>query len=290
MRRGGGRRASFISTKAFDSTLNGGATMTPATTVWGDVDHLKKYDLVILSCEGALNEDDKPAAALKAMYDYESLGGRVFASHWHRYWFSNGPAPVPTIATWRDVAPDPPSPSVGTIDTSFPKGQALAEWLVNVGASMTAGQLSISDGRENVQAVNATLARQWITIPSARRRERWRRDPTRSSNTYRSMLRSVSPRPSNVVARSSTICTCRHRAKPAKTPPGNRSRRVARCAISPRKRRPSNFCCSISPRACNPTTRSPSPRRSTRRNPQRGRADQRGARSSKSRLPMSPGK
>ena len=166
--RAGGRRAtSYISTKAFDATLNGGAMMTPATTVWGDVDHLKKYDLVILSCEGALNEDAKPAAALKAMYDYESLGGRVFASHWHRYWFSNGPAPVPTIASWRDVTPDPPSPSVGTIDTSFPKGQALAEWLFNVGASMTAGQLSIADGRENVQAVNATLARQWITIPSA---------------------------------------------------------------------------------------------------------------------------
>ena len=157
----------YISTKAFDTTLNGGAKLTPATTVWGDVDHLKKYDLMILSCEGALNEDDKPAAALKAMYDYETLGGRVFASHWHRYWFSNGPAPVPTIATWRDVTPDPPSPSVGTIDTSFPKGQALAEWLVNVGASMTAGQLSISDGRENVTAVDATLARSWITIPSA---------------------------------------------------------------------------------------------------------------------------
>jgi hypothetical protein len=164
---GGGGGTSYISTKAFDATLNGGATLTPATTVWGDVDHLKKYDLVILSCEGALNEDSKPATALKAMYDYESLGGRVFASHWHRYWFSNGPAPVPTIATWRDVTPDPPSPSVGTIDTSFPKGQALAEWLVNVGASMTAGQLSISDGRENVTAVKATLARSWITIPSA---------------------------------------------------------------------------------------------------------------------------
>ena len=32
---------------------------------------------------------------------------------------------------------------------------------------MTAGQLSISDGRENVTAVKATLARSWITIPSA---------------------------------------------------------------------------------------------------------------------------
>ena len=160
---------SYRSTKEFDTTLNSGAALSPATSVWADTDHLKKYDLVIMSCEGAVNAQEKPASALKAMYDYQSLGGRVFASHWHRYWFTNGPAPVPTIATWRDGTPDPESPTLGTIDTSFPKGKALSEWLVNVGASMTAGQLNIFDGRENVQAVNPALATQWITIQSTAR-------------------------------------------------------------------------------------------------------------------------
>jgi hypothetical protein len=156
-------------TRQFAPTLNAGATLTPATTVWGDVAHLRAYDILILSCEGALLQNEKPATARQALYDYESLGGRVFASHWHRYWFSDGPMPVPTVGTWRDNN-DPPTPIDGTIDTTFPKGVALSDWLVNVGASTTPGTLSILEARDNVQAVNATIAQQWITIqaPAAR--------------------------------------------------------------------------------------------------------------------------
>jgi hypothetical protein len=150
-------------TRQFAPTLNAGAMLTPAATLWGDVPHLSAYDIVILSCEGDLLPNEKPVAARQALYDYESVGGRVFASHWHRYWFSDGPPPVPTVGTWRDNA-DPPTSIVGTIDTSFPKGQALSDWLVNVGASTTPGQLTILDARDNVQAVNGAIAQQWITI------------------------------------------------------------------------------------------------------------------------------
>jgi hypothetical protein len=154
-----------IASKRFTATLNAGAMFTPATTLWGDVDHLKNYDIVILSCEGDPLEDEKPVTARAALYNYESIGGRVFASHWHRIWFSDGPAPVPQIGTWND-RDDPMDPIEGTIDTSFPKGQALAEWLVNVQASQTLGRLQIGEARDNIQAVNATMARQWITIQS----------------------------------------------------------------------------------------------------------------------------
>jgi hypothetical protein len=163
-RNGGGAANNPTSARAFAPNLNAGATFTPATTVWADVDHLKAYDLIILSCEGATLTNEKPATARQAMYDYESLGGRVFASHWHRIWFSDGPAPVPRIGTWRDNV-DLPAMATGTIDMTFPKGQALAEWLVNVGASTTLGQMSIVDGRDNVQMVDPAVARQWITVP-----------------------------------------------------------------------------------------------------------------------------
>jgi hypothetical protein len=155
--------ANDVATKAFDPSLNGGAAFPPATDLWASVDALKKYDIVILSCEGGTLEAEKPAASRQALYDYASLGGRVFASHWHRFWFSDGPAPVPQVGTWMDRR-EPADPSAGSIDTSFPKGAALADWLVNVNASTTPGQMQIVAPRDNVQAIDTTLARQWITV------------------------------------------------------------------------------------------------------------------------------
>ena len=114
-------------------------------------------------------EADKPMTARQALYDYASLGGRVFASHWHRVWFSNGPQPVPTVGTWSDRT-EPSDPSMGTINTGFPKGQALAQWLVNVGASTTPGQMEINEPRDNIQAVDETLATSWITVQNSNAR------------------------------------------------------------------------------------------------------------------------
>jgi hypothetical protein len=152
-----------VATKRFADGMNGGATLTRSTRLWNDVATLKKYDIVIFSCEGATIENEKPPADRKAVYDYVSQGGRLFASHWHHIWFSGGPAPVPTIGTWRDRQ-DPQDPALGIINTGFPKGAAFADWLVNVGASQTSGQLSIIKARDNMQLVNETLATKWITI------------------------------------------------------------------------------------------------------------------------------
>ena len=156
-------QANDVATKAFASTLNAGAALTPATELWANVDSLKQYDIVILSCEGGVNEQAKPATSRQALYDYASVGGRVFASHWHHLWFSAGPDPVPQVGTWRD-RDQPSDPSVGTIDQSFEKGKALAEWLVNVKASTTLGQMDVIQPRDNIQAVDAGVARQWITV------------------------------------------------------------------------------------------------------------------------------
>lgn len=153
-----------IATKTFDPGLNGGVALQSAKDLWSTTDALRRYDIVIMSCEGNTREMDKPMSARQAMYDYVSLGGRAFASHWHRIWFSHGPAPLPQTGTWRDRNQAPPDPSIGTINTSFPKGQALAEWLVNVQASTTPGQLSINEPRDNIQAVNEMYATRWITV------------------------------------------------------------------------------------------------------------------------------
>jgi hypothetical protein len=52
------------------------------------------------------------------------------------------------------------SPFTSTIDTSFPRGAALSEWLVNVG-STTPGQLIINGAKRTVDSVNMPSQR-WI--------------------------------------------------------------------------------------------------------------------------------
>ncbi|HTM43656.1 MAG TPA: carboxypeptidase-like regulatory domain-containing protein [Polyangiaceae bacterium] len=146
---------------SFAPTLNGGASFQSANDLWASTASLAKYDIVVLSCEGFL--DVKPKAYSDAMYEYASLGGRIFASHWHHSWFSAGPNLVRQIATWNDRI-DPTSPSIATINTSFPKGQALSDWLLNVGASTTPGEMEIHAARDNVQAVNTAYATEWMTI------------------------------------------------------------------------------------------------------------------------------
>lgn len=154
----------------FDTTLNGGATLPYVTDLWASVDSLKKYDIVLLSCEGATFENEKPPATRQAMYDYATQGGRIFASHWHHVWFSKGPDPVPGTGSWnhRDDPTDAGAAIQGTIDQSFPKGAALAKWLVNVGATPTLGEMTLTFPRDDLQSVNPMRAREWITLKNPR--------------------------------------------------------------------------------------------------------------------------
>jgi hypothetical protein len=146
----------------YDPGVNAGAPFTPVEPWWNSLDNLKKYDMIIHSCEGTANPTNKSPAATKALQDYADIGGRVFASHWHNYWFEFGPPPFMSTGNFnhRD---DPPDPFIATIDTSFPKGQALADWLVNVGGSPApGGTLTINQGKKTLMSVNMPAAQRWI--------------------------------------------------------------------------------------------------------------------------------
>ena len=147
-----------VGTNQYDAQLNGGAMFTRAPGWWDDVNNLKPYDLVLHSCEGIEASSNKSPAALKAFEDYANMGGRVFASHWHNYWLEK--SAFSTVATFRHQK-DPTSPFTSTIDTTFPKGMDLAQWLVNVQASTTLGQLIINGAKHTVDAVRGTSQR-WI--------------------------------------------------------------------------------------------------------------------------------
>jgi hypothetical protein len=158
----------------FGAALNGGASFGSAETFWADAPSLKKYDVVLLSCEGDENETTagaaKPAAAKQALYDYAKSGGRVFASHYHEVWFRKSPEPlVSSIATWADpekappaVPADPATTAVNAdISASFPKAVAMKEWLTKLNA-LPGGKLPIFDARHNVDAVGAN-GLNWIS-------------------------------------------------------------------------------------------------------------------------------
>jgi hypothetical protein len=116
---------------------------------------------VLFACEGAQNISTKPATARQALVDYTKIGGRVFASHWHNVWIDSGPAPWPTTATF-NFQPDLVDPITAKVDMTFTKGSAMADWLLNVGASTVKGDLQIRAAQHTVDAVNATTSTRWI--------------------------------------------------------------------------------------------------------------------------------
>jgi hypothetical protein len=122
---------------------------------------MKKYDVIINACEGAEFANEKPASSQQSFLDYANAGGRSFNTHYQYYWIKDGVAPLPSTATF---GPDTmgPDPNTGYVDTSFPKGDAFAQWLVNVGASQTKGQISITQPRYDARSVNAPSV-QWMT-------------------------------------------------------------------------------------------------------------------------------
>jgi hypothetical protein len=132
-----------------------------ATTLFsGGVAALRKYDMLMLSCECGEHDETKPPAAKQALYDFASSGGRVFASHFHYTWADEGP--LASSAQWMGSASNPENPpGPYLVDVSFPKGEALARWLVGVGASPVLGQIPISQPRENVGGVVAPTQR-WV--------------------------------------------------------------------------------------------------------------------------------
>jgi len=134
----------------------------PESSLWSNQTVLNAYDVVLLACEGS--QLDQAAAETNRMITYSNLGGRIFATHYSYAWFYDQ-APWSGVANW---APDPnlnrqpQDPLNATIDTTFPKGMAFAQWLVNVGASTTLGRINISDSRHDVNAVVAPTQR-WLS-------------------------------------------------------------------------------------------------------------------------------
>lgn len=133
--------------------------------LWNDNANLSRYDMVMLSCECGENNNNKGGdigrpGARQAMWDYANAGGRIFATHFHYTWFKNSPqGDFQGVANWNTAGGG--GSGMYNVDTSFPKGQAFADWLVSVNASSSPGQIQLTDVTDSLSSVQGP-SQSWI--------------------------------------------------------------------------------------------------------------------------------
>jgi hypothetical protein len=139
------------------SSFNG-FNLSGATAWWSDLANLEPYDIIMHSCECGQQLSGKSVTAREALRDFVNIGGRVFASHWHNAWLQHGPADFQSVGTWNGQSANNPA----LIDTSFPKGETLADWMFEFGGSPVHGQVHINDKRHTLGSIDDNLAQRWL--------------------------------------------------------------------------------------------------------------------------------
>jgi hypothetical protein len=132
-------------------------TPQPSTALWGNLDEMKKFDLVINSCECDEHNENKTSPEPDLLRQYADLGGRVFGSHFHYTWMKNLIPQWQSTAVWNSGSSGTPD----LVDTTTPGGMALSQWLVAVGASTVTGQITLGTKTYNASTVTAPTTR-WL--------------------------------------------------------------------------------------------------------------------------------
>ncbi|MBI5531133.1 MAG: carboxypeptidase regulatory-like domain-containing protein [Deltaproteobacteria bacterium] len=137
--------------------------LPPSSDLWGDAARLQGYDVAFFPCDFTTSstEPAMPAAGVKNLVDYADIGGRLFLTHGGGKWLKETvPPPYPGLVQF-NIQPDPQSPLPSSVDTSFPKGQVFAEWLVVVGVSTKLGEINVDHAQWYVDSVQPP-AQRWI--------------------------------------------------------------------------------------------------------------------------------
>jgi len=141
---------------------------TAACPLWDTMTGLEYYDIVMLSCEGS--PIDRPAPAMANMHAWLNEGGKMFGTHYHYTWFSDGPnngCPACTdfksAGDWLDNGSGAsPGSASYNIDTTFYAGSVLQQWLANLSpAADNGGQITLSNVATSLGTVTSA-AQRWI--------------------------------------------------------------------------------------------------------------------------------
>lgn len=121
--------------------------------LWNNAATLKKYQLVALPCSSYPGADP----GLQNLYDYANSGGRLFITDLSYPVVSQGKGSWPMTG---DFGNPGGFSNPAKIDTSFPKGQALSDWLDGLGAA-TGGSLNLSETFSRVGMIRPP-AQRWL--------------------------------------------------------------------------------------------------------------------------------
>jgi hypothetical protein len=131
-------------------------------SLWRSLEQLRKYDMVINSCQCDEEKQEKGPAAFAAVTQYLDAGGRMFNTHYNYDFLKFSPDAmlasevVPAVRATPHTIPQAwPGPAV--IDLSFPKGQALADWIAFLDPSLPYGQVPIQEAFGNLTGANAQV-------------------------------------------------------------------------------------------------------------------------------------
>jgi hypothetical protein len=151
-------------------TCNQSGGTPAANTLYNDPLALEKYDMTIFECVGS--PVDKTATQQANVRDYANKGGRVYATHYSYVWLYNtGAAPWNKTASW---VPDTAqwTSAIATLDTTFPKGVAFAQWL-NVVNGLNAALPSVNPPWNPPPKITINEARHDVNDPVVAPAQRW---------------------------------------------------------------------------------------------------------------------
>jgi hypothetical protein len=145
-----------------------------ADALFSDAELLRSYDMILLSCEGGGDRYDPPNLEHREnLQRYANEGGRLFGGHFHNAIIDNRDLPddypeFPAVVEFADDREDiEPKLFTAEVNLGFDKGRALADWLVNVGASTTRGEIPINDSERTVVGTLDGNATSWIGAESS---------------------------------------------------------------------------------------------------------------------------
>jgi hypothetical protein len=129
---------------------------------------LAQYDHVFVGCRGSTTASYSITSEPASLMDYVTAGGTLFLFHWQHGILLNGPAPWPSLGVF-DTTGTTSAPGTILVDASTTDGALLEQWLVDIHASQSLGQVSTQAARASCTSVDASQVRRslYMTNPTS---------------------------------------------------------------------------------------------------------------------------